>query len=135
MLFEAKLPNYYWGEALYTIVHVLNLTPTVALNNEVSEKIWFGKNVKYDHLRVFGCKVFFLIPKDERSKLDAKSKQYIFIGYGHDEFGYRLYDPLWKKLIRSCDVVFMEDQTIEDIVKVERDTPNKDISLSNVSPV
>ena len=74
MLSEAKLPNHYWGEALYTVVHVLNLTPTVALNSEVPDKIWFGKNVKYDHLRVFGCKAFMHIPKDERSKLDAKSK-------------------------------------------------------------
>lgn len=63
-------------------MHVLNLTPTVALNSEVPEKNWFGKNVKYDHLRFFGCKVFVHIPKDERSKLDVKLKQCIFIGYG-----------------------------------------------------
>ena len=74
MLSEDKLPNHYWGEALYTIVHVLILTHTVALNSEVPEKIWFGKNVKYDHLRVFGCKYFLHISKDERSKFDAKSK-------------------------------------------------------------
>jgi hypothetical protein len=29
----------------------------------------------------------------------------------------------------------MEDQTIEDIDKVEKTTPKKDISLSNVDPV
>lgn len=38
MLSEAKFPNHYWGETLYIIVHVLNLTPNVALNNEVLEK-------------------------------------------------------------------------------------------------
>ena len=74
MLSEAKLPNHYWGKALYTKLHVLNLTPTVVLNSEVPDKIWFGKNVKYDHLRIFGCKDFVHIPKDERSKLDAKLK-------------------------------------------------------------
>lgn len=74
MLFEAKLPNHYWGETLYTTVHFLNLTPIVALNIEVLDKIWFGKNVKYDHLKVFGCNAFVHISKDERSKLDAKLK-------------------------------------------------------------
>ena len=64
MLYEAKLPNYYWGEELYMGVYVLNLTPTIPLNSEVLDKIWFGKNVKYDHLRVFGCKAFVHIPKD-----------------------------------------------------------------------
>src|SRR6266487_4225588 len=135
MLSEAKLPQHYWGEALYTAVHVINLTPTVVLNSEVPNKIWFGKNVKYDHLRVFGCKAFVHVPKDERSKLDAKSKQCIFIGYGQDEFGYKFYDPIGKKLIRSRDVVFMEDQTIEDTDKVENTTPKKDVSLSNIDPV
>nr|KYP48956.1 Retrovirus-related Pol polyprotein from transposon TNT 1-94 [Cajanus cajan] len=113
MLSDAKLPKHFWGEALYTAVHVINLTPTVILNSEVPDKIWFGKNASYDHLRVFGCKAFVHIPRDERSKLDTKTRQCIFIGYGEDEFGYRFYDPVEKKLVRSRDVQFMEDQTIE----------------------
>lgn len=32
-----------------------------------------------------------------------------------DEFGYRLWDPANNKIVRSRDVVFFEDQTIEDI--------------------
>jgi hypothetical protein len=63
------------------------------------------------------------IPKDERSKLDVKTRQCIFLGYGLDEFGYRLYDPVEKKLVRSRDVVFMEDQTIHDIEKTEKVVP------------
>jgi len=74
MLSKAKLPKHFWGEAMYMAVHVINLSPVVALNSEVLNKIWFGKNVKYDHLRVFGCKAFVHVPKDERSKLDAKSR-------------------------------------------------------------
>lgn len=54
--------------------------------------------MSYDHLRVFGCRAFVHIPKDERSKLDDKSKQCIFLGYAHSEFGYRLWDPIDKKI-------------------------------------
>jgi len=54
-------------------------------------------------------KHLFMCPKDERSKLDMKTKQCIFIGYGQDEHGYKLYDPVNKKLVRSRDVVFLED--------------------------
>ena len=78
----------------------MNLSPDVALNSQVSNKIWFDKNVKYDHLRVFGCKAFVHVPKDERSKLDAKSRKCIFIGYGKNEFGYRFYDLVEKNLVR-----------------------------------
>lgn len=46
--------------------------------------------------------------KDERST----------ISYGYDEFSYRLYYYIEKKLIKSLDVVFMKDQTINGIDKV-----------------
>jgi hypothetical protein len=63
---------------------------------------------------VFGCRAFVHVPKDERSKLDNKTKQCIFLGFEDDGFGYRLWDPEEKKIIRSRDVIFFEDQTIED---------------------
>ena len=77
------------------------------------------EEVSYDNLRVFSCRAFVHIPKDERFKLDPKANQCIFLGYGHEEFGYRLYDPVDKKVVRSRDVVFLEDHTIEDIDKLE----------------
>ena len=70
------------------------------------------------------------IPKDERSKLDDKTKQCIFLGYGHEEFGYRLWDPVDKKVIRSRDVIFFEDQTIKDF-----DKSKKTVSLDKEYPV
>lgn len=81
--------------------------------------MWYNKDVSYDHLKVFGCKAFVHIPQDERSKLDAKTRQCILLGYDLDEFGYKLFDPIEKKVVRSRDVVFVEDQTIEDIVKAK----------------
>ncbi|WKA08799.1 hypothetical protein VitviT2T_026489 [Vitis vinifera] len=84
---------------------------------DVPDRIWSNNEISYDHLRVFGCKAFVHIPKDERSKLDAKTRPCVFIGYGQDELGYRFYDPVQKKLVRSRDVVFMEDHTIQDIEK------------------
>jgi len=116
-------------------MHVINLSPAVALNGEVPDKIWFGKNVRYDHLRVFDCKAYVHVPKDERSKLDAKTRQCIFIGYGQDEFGYKFFDPVERKSIRSRDVKFMEDQTIEDIDKIEKTTSKINNRLSNVDSV
>lgn len=62
------------------------------------------------------------VPKDERSKLDSKTCQCIFVGYGQDEFGYRLYDPVKKKLLRSRDMIFVEDQTIDDTEKAQKTT-------------
>ena len=57
------------------------------------------------------------IPKYERSKLDVKTKYCIFLGYSQDEFGYRLYDPVSKKIVRRRDVIYVEDQILKDIGK------------------
>ena len=72
MLLDAKLSKHFWGEALYTAMHVISLTLTVIMDSEMPNKIWFGKNVSYDHLHVFGCKAFVYIPMG--SKLDAKTR-------------------------------------------------------------
>ncbi|KAC9553688.1 hypothetical protein E3N88_45637 [Mikania micrantha] len=104
------------------------------LAERVRYRVWRGKDVSYNHLRVFGCKAFVHIPKDERSKLDVKTKPCIFLGYGQDEFGYRLYDPVLKKLVRSRDVVFMEDQTLKDIENVQM-VPQYSDDLVDLDPV
>lgn len=49
MLFEAKLPKHFWGESLFALMHVINLSYAIGLTIEVLNKIWFGKNVGYDH--------------------------------------------------------------------------------------
>ena len=74
--------------------------------------MWTGKDVSYQHLRVFGCLSYVHIAKDRRGKLDPKSRPCIFLGYGEDEFGYRLWDLIDKKVIRSQYIVFMEEKII-----------------------
>ena len=58
-----------------------------------------------------------LVPKEQRSKLNDKPTSCIFIGYGDDEFGYRLWDLEKQKTVRSKDVMFHEHETIEDMEK------------------
>ena len=58
----------------------------------------------------------FHIIKDERSKLDDKPKQCIFLGCNHLDFGYKLWDLLNKKIIRSKDIVF--DDKLVNLTKL-----------------
>ena len=79
---HAKLSMIFWGEAILTVAHVLNISPCVPLQYDTPKRVWSGKDVFYDHMRMFGCKAFVHVPKDERSKLDDKTRQCIFVGYG-----------------------------------------------------
>ena len=120
MLSHAKLPKSFWGEAMRLAVNLINLSPSVHLNHDIPQRVWTGKDVSYDYLRVFDYRASVHIPRDERSKLDSKTRQCIFIGFCHEEFRYRFCDLVNKKVIKSRDAVFLEDQTIADFEKSEK---------------
>jgi hypothetical protein len=75
MLSHFKISKGFWGEALNTAVHLINRSPSHALD------------VSYDHLRVFGCRNFVHISKDKRLKFDSNTNECIFLGYENDELG------------------------------------------------
>ena len=129
MLAHAKLPKSYWAEAMLTAVYLINRSPSVPLKGDVPQRVWTGRNVSYQHLKVFGCLAYVHVAKDQRSKLDSKSKPCIFLGYSEDEFGYRMWDLLDKKVIRSRDVIFMEDKTIEDWKQQRPESPPKSATV------
>ena len=58
--------------------------------------------------------------KEQRLKLDDKTTHCIFVGYGDAEFCYKLWDPKKKKIIRSRDVFFHENENIKDFEKFEK---------------
>ena len=62
----------------------------------------------------FGCEAFAHIDKENRTKIEAKSKKCSFIGYGVDDFGYCLWDYENHKIVISIDVVFNEKVMYKD---------------------
>ena len=46
------------------------------------------------------------VGKEQKRKLDPKTRPCIFLGYDDDEFSYRLWNLSEKKVIRSRDIVF-----------------------------
>ncbi|KAK2996986.1 hypothetical protein RJ639_025946 [Escallonia herrerae] len=84
MRIHADLPLQFWATAVDTAVYLINKSPASAFNGGIPEEEW----------------------SEERKKLDSKSQKCVFIGYGGDEYGYRLWDYEHNKIIRSRDVIF-----------------------------
>ena len=114
MRFDSDLPIYFWTVALDTAVYLINRSPSSALDGGIPEEVWTRKPVKLSFLKVFGCIAYSLIEKEKRSKLNSKSTKCVFIGYGGDEYGYKLWDFQNNKIIRSRNVVFDEEHTYKD---------------------
>ena len=92
MLKLAKLLKSFWCEVVNTAVYLINISPLVPLDFDIPQRVWTRKDVPYSHLKVFGCKTFMHVLKEQRSKLDDKATPCIFIGYGDEEFNYKLWD-------------------------------------------
>eukprot|EP00253_Pinus_taeda_P024886 PITA_24886 len=109
MRLHAEFPLQFWADVVDTAVYLINRGPLSSLDGGVPEEAWIGKKVNYSFLKPFGREAFVHINKENRTKLEAKSKKCNFIGYGVNDFGYCLYDYENHKIIRSRDVIFNEN--------------------------
>nr|GLL19625.1 uncharacterized protein LOC109181269 [Ipomoea trifida] len=71
------------------------------------ELILIKRTPQYGHLRVFGC-LAYATTVGPKSKLDARAKKCIFLGYTNGTKGYKVYDLITKELFVSRDVAFYE---------------------------
>ena len=129
MLCESGLPKRFWAEALNTATYIRNRSPTRSVLNMTPHEAFTGEKPTVSHLKVFGCLTYAHIPKDERKKLDPKAREAIFLGYGTNVKGYRLYDVNRQKVFYSRDVLFEETK----FYKQYRNKSNSDDVESNES--
>lgn len=141
MLSGCKMSQVFWAEALSTAVCIRNRCPTKAVQGKTPYEALTGKKPKVGHLRVFGCAAYFHIAKDERHKLDSKSRKCVFMGYSDNRKGYRLFDDKKRKIIHSRDVTFNElvsgtekDNELENETSYVRiEYPSEDEEVDGVS--
>ena len=110
MLIQAKLPQKFWVEALNTTVYLHNRSPTRVVDSATPSKAWTGVKPDVKHLCSFGCTAYAHIPKDERKKFDSNARKCVFLGYGTETKGYRLYDCKRQRVILSRHVKFKESE-------------------------
>ena len=60
---------------------MINRGPSTPLGYVILEEAWTGKKVSYSFLKTFICEAFAYIDSKNRTKLEAKSKKYVFFGY------------------------------------------------------
>jgi hypothetical protein len=110
------MPAVFWGEAVVTVVYILNRSPINALNGRTSYETWHGHKPAVSHLRVFGC-LAFAKELGHIGKLDDRSTPGVFIDYIEGSKAYRILDP---ETQRVHDVVFNEgrgwawDKAVDD---------------------
>ena len=101
MMKEMNVPVNLWAKAIAIAVHILNMSPTQALQKCTPYQALTGLKPSVTHLKVFGCVVFALMNPQQRKKLDSKSEKYLFIGYSGKSKAYRPLDPRTGRVVIS----------------------------------
>ena len=84
------LEKKFWVEVVNMACYLINKSPRATLDRKGAEEVWTGSPINYSSLRVFGCPAYVHISNEERSMLDAKSRQCIFLGYQKGVKGFKL---------------------------------------------
>lgn len=108
MLHAAGLSDGFWEEAVKTAVHVRNRAPHRGLGWRTPVEVLTGKKPDVSYFRVFGCLVYRLVLRDNRTKLEPNSEPMVFVGYEYGTKGYRLWDKRSRRIVISTDAVFDE---------------------------
>ena len=89
MIQHAKLPKTYWGEAVMTSAFLRNRCPKRGIVVDKSPyQVWTGRKPVLTNLKVFGCHASVTVPKEKRSKYDARWIRCRFLGYSEHEKAY-----------------------------------------------
>jgi hypothetical protein len=55
MIKTKKLSGYFWGEVVSMAMHILNRSPTHAVDGNTPYEAWHGEAPAVHYLRTFGC--------------------------------------------------------------------------------
>jgi hypothetical protein len=104
MLKSKKLPKKFWAEAVQCAIYVQNRCPHASLEDKTPQEAWSGRNPTVSHFRIFDSMAYAHVPDQQRTKLEDKSKKFVFIGYDEKTKGFKLLGPINKKVMISRDV-------------------------------
>ena len=123
MLHQHGLPYSLWREAVTYTTHLKNRSPTRAIKEyKVPDKVFWGKKPDVSHLQEFGRACWVLQQNGDPSKLDPKSREFIFVGIADGTKGYRYYNTKTHQILTSQNVVFMAEVEKPDEVEVTHPT-------------
>jgi hypothetical protein len=108
MIHDQSQPMTLWVEAFMTTMYVQNIIPLQILKNITPEESFTKVKPDIGHFRIFGCPVYFHVPKEKRSKLEPSGRKGTFVGYNESSKTYRIYILVQRQIKIRRDFTFKE---------------------------
>jgi hypothetical protein len=79
MLKAKGLPSRFWGDAVSTIVHILNRCPSKSVDGMTPFEAWHEKKPVVHHIKTFDCIVYVRNTTPHLKKLEGRGCKMIFV--------------------------------------------------------
>lgn len=56
------MSHNYWAEAISIVIYIMNMTPTIAIDDVMPQESFTGKKLDLLHLKVFGNIAYVHVP-------------------------------------------------------------------------
>jgi hypothetical protein len=109
MIHDHNLPMILWEEESMTTMYVQNKSPHKIVNNMTPEEYFTEVKLEVGHSRIFGCPIYFHVPKEKRTKKDPSGRKGTFVGYNESLKAYYICIPGQRQIEVRRDVTFEED--------------------------
>jgi hypothetical protein len=86
MRLHVGLPLQLWEDVVDIVIYLINKGPSSSMDGGIPEEAWTRKKVNYSFFNTFSCEAFIHIDKENKTKLEEKSKKCTFIGYSVNDF-------------------------------------------------
>jgi len=107
MLVEAELGEEFWAEAALTACLLRNISP-VKNRTATPYELFTGRKPNISFLRIWGCRAYVKLEKQQVSAMGPRSVPGIFVGYEPNSKAYKVLAD--GKIRVSRNVIFLENK-------------------------
>ena len=108
MLDEYKTSDQFWAEAVNTACHAINRLYLHKILKKTAYELLTSNKPKVYYFRVFSSKCFILNKKSKSSKFAPKVDEGLMLGYGSNEYAYRVFNKTSGCVEIARDMTFDE---------------------------
>jgi len=124
MLINSGLSESFWAEAIAYANDIGNAAPTKALDKISSNELLTGIKPSVSCFKVFGCRAMALIQGDHLTKFAPRTKELVYLGPENNTTGYKLWNPLTRKIVHNRNVKFFEQKIPSPVLVPEQPIVN-----------
>ncbi|GKA10430.1 retrovirus-related pol polyprotein from transposon TNT 1-94 [Tanacetum coccineum] len=108
MLSAAKVPLYYWAEAIVTTCFTQNCSLVIPRHDKTPYHIINGRKPSVKFFHIFGSLCYIVRDGENLDKMKEKGDACIFAGYSTQSRAYRVYNKRTKVIVKTIHVNFDE---------------------------